>query len=70
MATARGFERKASLTPQEKLTCAYFHLLRGLAQQDLADLYGVNSARVNDAIMDVRAVLEWPGKGVTDAPVD
>jgi DNA-directed RNA polymerase specialized sigma24 family protein len=58
MTEARGYERKAYLTPQEKLKCAYFHLIRGMAQQDLADLFDVNSGRVNEAIQVIRGAIK------------
>jgi hypothetical protein len=61
MAIARGFKPKAALEPHEKLCCAYFHLIRGLSQHDLAGIYGgVNPGRVNDAIKDVARALKWP----------
>lgn len=59
MATARGHEPKTDLLPSERLKCAYFHLVRGWSQQDLADLFNVNSARVNEAIDAVRKATEW-----------
>lgn len=61
MAKARGHEQKTKLEPVEKLICAYFHLVRGIAQQDLADLFRVNSGRVNEAISDLRTALQWKG---------
>jgi hypothetical protein len=58
MTEARGFVRKAHLTPEEKLKCAYFHMIRGFAQSDLADLFNVNSGRVAEAIMLIRTTLK------------
>jgi len=60
MALARGHEPKTDLTPDERVRVAYFHLCRGWAQQDLADFCGVNSGRVNEAVMRVRDAVEWP----------
>jgi hypothetical protein len=60
MAIARGFTPKAALSPAEKLTVAYFHLVRGIAQHDLASLQGVNPGRVAEAIADVRTAIGWP----------
>jgi len=65
MALARGHEPKAALTPEEKLTAAYFHLMRGWAQHDIADLFGVNAGRVNEAITEVRAAIKWPNGGAS-----
>ena len=67
MAIARGFNPNTKLNPMQKLTCAYFHLIRGLAQQDLADLFGVNAGRVNEAISEIRAVIR---KDDAEAPPD
>jgi hypothetical protein len=58
MAIARGHKPKTRLDPKQKLTCAYFHMIRGMAQQDLADLFGVNSGRVNEAVSAVRQAIE------------
>jgi hypothetical protein len=59
MTEARGYERKAHLTPEEKIKAAYFHLLRGVAQNVLADLFDVNPGRVAEAVEDVRKAVEW-----------
>jgi len=59
MAITRGFEPKTKLEPAEQLTCAYFHLICGMAQQDLASLFRVNSGRVNEAVTAVRDALEY-----------
>jgi hypothetical protein len=42
-------ERKTALTQEEMITAAYFHYVRKLDQQDIAQLYGVNQGRVNEA---------------------
>jgi len=53
-------DRKTSLTFEEKITVAFMHYVRGLHQQDLAILYCVNMARVNDACQDIKRACE-PG---------
>lgn len=58
--TARGFIPKTDLTPDEKVRVAYFHLIRGLDQHMLADIFGVNLGRVNEAITAIREKVEWP----------
>jgi hypothetical protein len=58
MAQARGFVPKAKLTPKEKLTCAYYCIVRGITQHDMAGVYGVNPGRVAEAITAVKAVIE------------
>jgi hypothetical protein len=50
-------EPKTSLTPDEKLRAAYAHLINGVDQHHIASLFGVNSGRVNEAIMDVRKAI-------------
>jgi len=61
MAMKRGYREKTDLDPEEKLTAAYFYLIRGISQHDLASILGgVNSARVNEAISAVRKALEFP----------
>jgi DNA-directed RNA polymerase specialized sigma24 family protein len=57
-------EPKTALTPVEKIKAAYLHLVRGVTQQDIAVAFEVNSGRVNEAIMDVRAAVGMaPDKG-------
>lgn len=59
MTEARDYQRKAHLTPEEKLKVAYFHLFRGIAQNVLADLFDVNPARVAEALDDIRKATGW-----------
>lgn len=54
MTTKRGFEPKTALTPEERLQAAYMHLIRGISQQDLADMFRVNIGRVNQAVAEAR----------------
>ena len=54
MTERRGYIGKTELTPTEKLKCAYFYLVRGVAQNVLADIFEVNPGRVNEAIESVR----------------
>lgn len=60
MSQRRGHEPKGALEPIEKLKVAYFYHCRGVAQQVLADIFDVNAARVNEAIMAVRKAVELP----------
>ncbi|RPH76005.1 hypothetical protein EHM76_00190 [bacterium] len=57
MAMARSFEPKGDLTPEEKIKVAYFHLLRGIAQHTLADMFDVNQGRVAEAVADIRKAV-------------
>ena len=59
MSLARGFEPKTELTPEQRVKVAYFHLINGWSQHDLAAYEGVNSARVAEAIDAVRKAVEW-----------
>ncbi|PWT73728.1 MAG: hypothetical protein C5B60_07810 [Chloroflexi bacterium] len=59
MTEARGHAAKTALTPREKLKVAYFYLVRGIAQQELADIFEVNQGRINEAIDDVRKAVKW-----------
>ena len=47
-----------TLTPTEKLTCAYMHYVEGIEQQQLAMIYRVNMGRVNEACQAVNSVLK------------
>jgi hypothetical protein len=59
MTDKRGYEVKTQLTPAEKLKVAYFYLVRGVAQQVLADMFEVNQGRINEAISRVREATGW-----------
>jgi hypothetical protein len=48
---------KKSLTPEEKLTVAYAHIVHGVKQHVLAMIYGVNSGRIAEAVIAVREGL-------------
>lgn len=54
---ARGHTPKTKLDPEEKLTAAYMHIVRGVEQHILADIYRVNIGRVNEAIQAIRAAI-------------
>lgn len=56
---ARGFKEKASLTPEEELKAAYFHLVVGWEQHDIAAFYSVNGGRVAEAVSKAKAAF-WP----------
>jgi len=60
MTTARRHIDKTQLTPEEKLKAAYFHLIKGVAQHTLADMFDVNPGRVNTAIEEVSKAIGWP----------
>lgn len=51
-------ERKASLTPAEKLRVAVAVLVDGFDQHRVAALMGVNPGRVNEAVVAVRDAIE------------
>ena len=51
-------EHKTALTPGEKLRVAHTHLIDGVPQEVIARLMGINSGRVNEAIMAIRGALE------------
>ena len=53
----RNHETKTILEPIEKLKVAYIYETYGIDQHAIAALYGVNSARVNEAISDVRNAI-------------
>jgi len=57
MSKARGHIDKTGLTPDEEIKVAYFHLIKGIAQHTLADMFDVNPGRIAEAIERVsRAV--------------
>jgi len=61
-------EPKTSLTFEEKITCAFMHYVRGIAQQDIAIMMGgVNAGRVNEACLAIRKTLMPPGSAETSA---
>jgi hypothetical protein len=49
-----------SLTESERITCAYMHYVRGIQQQDLAAIYDVNQARVNEACKAIKTAADDP----------
>lgn len=57
----RGFEPKASLSPEEKLKAAYLHEITGLDYQTLTIIFGVNPGRIADAITAVREAVGLVG---------
>jgi len=54
MTHRRGFTPKTDLTPEEKILAAYLYECRGVAQQVLADVFGVNQGRINEALTAIR----------------
>jgi hypothetical protein len=55
-------ERKTALTFEEKITAAFMHYVRKVDQQDIAMMYGVNIARINEACLAIRKTLIPPGE--------
>ena len=53
----RGHVAKTDLEPEEKLSAAYWHLIGGIAQHDIAALYHVNQGRVAEAVAEVRRAI-------------
>lgn len=51
----------ASLTPEDKLKAAYYHLIGGLDQHLIAGMFFVNAGRVAEAVKDVRAAVGMKG---------
>jgi len=51
---------RAALTPEERLTAAYSHIILGIDQQHVAMLMAVNMGRVNEAIQAIRIAMEDP----------
>ena len=52
-------DRKTHLTPDEKLRAAYAYLINDI-EQHIASLFGVNSGRIAEAVMAVRAAVGIP----------
>ncbi len=51
-------ERKTSLTSEERITAAFMHYVRGIDQQDIAMMFGVNGGRVNEACRAIKAAAD------------
>jgi transposase len=61
-------ERKTALTPQEKLRVVVAVLVDGMEQQRVANLMGVNIARVNEIVQAVRKLLEAKDEAARPRP--
>jgi transposase len=61
-------ERKTALTPQEKLRVVVAVLVDGMEQQRVANLMGVNIARVNEIVQAVRKILEARNEAIRPGP--
>lgn len=48
---------KTTLDPVEKIKAAYTHEVLGVDQHVIAAWFGINAARVNEAIQDVRKAV-------------
>ena len=70
IATNPPAEYKKALTPQERIKCAYLHLLRGVPQQDLAVAFEVNGGRVNEAVKAILKAAQDPKKFVNGDDAD
>ena len=53
---------KTALTSEEKLKAAYFHIVRGVDQHVLADMFNVNPGRIAEAVSAVRVAIGMPSK--------
>jgi hypothetical protein len=53
----RGHVAKTDLTPDEKLSAAYWYLIGGISQHDIAALYHVNPGRINEAVAAIRKAI-------------
>jgi hypothetical protein len=54
MVIARGATGASDkLYPGDKLKIAYFHLVKGIAQHTLADMFNVNPGRIAEAIKPI-----------------
>lgn len=51
-------EIKTTLTPEETLEVAYWHIVKGYPQHDLAAMFGVNPGRVAEACKALRYTSE------------
>lgn len=49
---------KAILTFEEKIAVAWAYFVRGVDQQTLAGIYGVNSGRISEACSSIERVLK------------
>ena len=57
MTTKPNLNSKTQLTDLEKVEVAYWHIVRGYPQHDLAAMYKVNAGRVAEAVVAVRKGL-------------
>lgn len=57
--------KRAALTPEERLTAAYTHIILGVEQQHIAMTLAVNMGRVNEAIQAIRVAINDP-KGTVE----
>jgi hypothetical protein len=49
-----------SLTPEERLRCAFGHIVLGIDKQDLAALFGVSSGRITEVVRAVEIAINDP----------
>jgi hypothetical protein len=53
-------EYKKALTKQERIKCAYLHLIRNVPAQDLAIAFEVNIGRISEAIAAIEKAIDNP----------
>ena len=63
---AKKKSKATDLTPRERLVATHMHLIGGIDQHIIAGGYGVNSARVHEAIAAMRLAMNDP-IGVVEA---
>lgn len=49
-----------ALTPEERLRCAFGHIVLGIEKQDLAALFGVSSGRITEVVRAVEVAINDP----------
>ena len=56
-------ETKTALTPEERITVAWAHYVKGIHQHTLAALFNVNAGRVAEACVAIRTAADNPRGG-------
>ena len=49
---------KTKLSSEEKIEVAYWHIVRGYPQHDLAAMFRINAGRISEAISTVRDAVK------------
>lgn len=50
----------SDLTPEDRIKAAFMHYVRGIAQEDLATMLGVNQGRINEACLAILKAAQEP----------